>query len=146
MEAGAEVNVTDRWGTSLLEVAFEEREAASGLTPAGSEIVRILLGAGAEIDFPTPTPEIAVIDRSDSSLTISVSTTGGETHFAVRRRNATESGEWVDFEVHDTDGRFEDQGLNDDSIYFYALQACNANGCSEPSSAGRRDNGVFRSG
>ena len=41
------------------------------------------------------------------------------------------AGEWANLEVRDTDGSFEDQGLNPDSTYYYALQACNAAGCSE---------------
>ena len=126
VEAGADVNVSDRWGTSLVKLAFEEDE---------SEIVRILVDAGAEVDFPPGDPSIKVIDRSDGSLTVWVTGGGGvETHYAVRRRNATESGKWVDMEVRYTDGRFEDQGLNGDSTYYYALQTCNAVGCSELSS------------
>ena len=37
-------------------------------------------------------------------------------------------------EVRYTDGRFEDRGLNAGSTYYYALQACNAVGCSKLSS------------
>ncbi len=126
VDAGAQVNVRDRWGTSLVKLAFEEDE---------SEIVRILVDAGAEVDFPPGDPSIKVIDRSDGSLTVWVTGGGGvETHYAVRRRNAAESGKWVDMEVRYTDGRFEDQGLNGDSTYCYALQTCNAVGCSELSS------------
>ena len=126
VDAGADVDARDRRGTSLVKLAFEENE---------TEIVRILVDAGAEVDFPPGHPSINVIDRSDSSLTVRVTGGGGvETHYAVRRRNATESGEWVDMEVRYTDGRIEDQGLNADSTYYYALQACNAAGCSELSS------------
>ena len=126
VDAGADVNARDRLGTSLVKLAFEENE---------SEIVRILMDAGAEVDFPPGHPSIKVIDRSDSSLTVWVTGGGGvESHYAVRRRNATGSGEWVEMDVRYTDGRFEDQGLNADSTYHYALKACNAAGCSELSS------------
>ena len=126
VDAGADVNAKGRWGTSLVEIAFEENEP---------EIVRILVEAGAEVDFPPSVPRIAVIDRSDNSLTIRVyGSIGIETYYAVRRRDATPAGEWVDHEVRDTDGSFEDRGLNANSTYYYALQACNAAGCSELSS------------
>ena len=122
VDAGADVNAKDGWGTSLVKLAFEENE---------SEIVRILVDAGAEVDLPPGNPKIKVIYRSDSSLTVWVIGSGGvETHYAVQRRNATESGEWMNMEVPYTDGRFEDQRLNEDSTYYYAVQACNAVGCS----------------
>ena len=122
VDAGADVNAKDGWGTSLVKLAFEENE---------SEIVRILVDAGAEVDFPPGNPKIKVIYRSDSSLTVWVIGSGGvETHYAMQRRNATESGEWMNMEVPYTDGRFEDQRLNEDSTYYYAVQACNAVGCS----------------
>ena len=129
LNAGADVNAKNRSGTSPLKLAFDEEE---------SEIFRILVNAGAEIDFPPPVPRgVRVVDRTDSSLAIEIELTvygGIETHYVVRRRNATESGEWVDLEVRDTSGRFEDQGLNADSTYYYALRACNEVGCSELSS------------
>ena len=126
VDAGADVDVKDRWGTSLVKLAFEENE---------SEFVRILVDAGAEVDFPPGHPSIKVIDRSDSSLTVRVTGGGGvENTLCGAARNATGSGEWVDMDVRYTDGRFEDQGLNADSTYYYALQACNAAGCSELSS------------
>lgn len=127
LEAGADVNAKNRSGTSPAKFALEEEE---------HEILRILIDAGAEIDFPPQSaPWIKVTDRSDSSLTITVLKSDGlETHYVLRRRNATESGEWVDLEVRDTDGSFEDQGLNADSTYYYALQSCNSFGCSELSS------------
>ena len=125
--AGADVNARDRRGTSSTRLAFEEEEF---------EVLRILMAAGAEVDFPPPALRIRVIDRSESSLTISVAESLGlETHYAMRRRNATAPGQWVDLEVRDTDGRFEDRGLTADSTYQYTLQACNAAGCSELSPA-----------
>ena len=87
--------------------------------------------AGAEVDFPPHIPEIGVIDRSDSSLTVSIDGSGGvETHYAVQRLDTTESGEWLHMEVPIGDSRFEDRGLNENSTYYYALRACNAVGCS----------------
>ena len=127
LEAGADMNAKNERGTSPAKFALQEEE---------HEIFRILIDAGAETDFPPQSvPWIKVTDRSDSSLTITVLNSDGlETHYALRRRNATESGEWVDLEAHDTDGSFEDQGLNADSTYYYALRACNSFGCSELSS------------
>ena len=127
LEAGADMNAKNERGTSPAKFALQEEE---------HKIFRILIDAGAEIDFPPQSvPWIKVTDRSDSSLTITVLNSDGlETHYALRRRNATESGEWVDLEAHDTDGSFEDQGLNADSTYYYALRACNSFGCSELSS------------
>ena len=123
LDAGADVNAKNDDGTSLANLAYEEEEL---------EILQMLLDAGAEADFPPQVPSIRVIDRSESSLTIRVfGSLGVETYYAVRRRDAAASEEWEDLEVHDTDGVFEDQGLNPDSTYYYELQACNAAGCSE---------------
>ena len=127
LNAGADVNARDGEGTSPTRLAFEEEEF---------EILRLLLAAGAEVDFPPPAVRIRVVDRSDSSLAIAVAGSRGlETHYALRRRGATASGQWVDLEVRDTDGRFEDRGLAAQSTYHYTLQACNAAGCSESSPA-----------
>ena len=126
LEAGADANARDKGGTSPTKLAFEAEEF---------EILSILIAAGAAVDFPPPAPRIRVIDRSESSLTVSVAGSHGlETYYALRRRESTASGVWVDLEVRDTDGRFEDQGLNADATYYYALRACNAAGCSELSS------------
>ena len=125
LNAGADVNAKDESDTSPTRLAFEDEEF---------EILDVLLAAGAEVDFPPPVPRIKVIDRSDNGLTISVAETRGlEMYYFMRRLNATASGEWVDLEVRDREGRFEDQGLNAGSTYYYALQACNAAGCSESS-------------
>ena len=138
VDAGADVNAKDKWGISPANLANAKLAFFGGeseVTKEESEILQILLNAGAVADFAPPALRIRVIDRSDSSLTIAVyESVGVETYYAVRRRNATESGEWVDLEVRDTDGRFEDRGLNADSTYYYALRACNAVGCSELSS------------
>ncbi|MXY21528.1 MAG: hypothetical protein F4Y49_09380 [Dehalococcoidia bacterium] len=160
VDAGADVNARDKWGDTLLHRAvwWGEPESVRFLLEAGAgvnaknesgdspaklaleeeehEILQILIDAGAEVDFPPQSaPWIKVTDRSDSSLTITVLKSDGlETHYVLRRRNATESGEWVDLEVRDTDGSFEDRGLNADSTYYYALQSCNSFGCSELSS------------
>ena len=131
VDAGADVNARERWGESLVRIAFKESVSGTASEEQDYEIVRILVDAGAEVDFPPHMPEIRVIDRSDSSLTIRVAASGGvETHYAVHRRNATESGEWVAMEVPGMDSHFEDRGLNEDSTYYYALRACNAIGCS----------------
>ena len=129
VEAGADVNARDRWGDSPLKWASLDE------SDSGKEFLQILLDAGAEVDFPPELPHIRVIDRSDSSITIEVLGSGDvETHYAVRRRNATESEEWVDMEVRGAKGIFEDQRLSEDTTYYYALQACNAVGCSRLSS------------
>ena len=134
VDAGADVNARNDRGTSIVKAAFEEGESGLDFTEEEYEIFQFLLNAGAVADFPPPVPRIRVIDRSDSSLTILVTPSLGlETHYAVRRLDATESGKRADLEVRDTDGRFEDQGLNADSTYYYALQACNDYGCSEAS-------------
>ena len=126
VDAGADVNIRDSWGDSAVKVASEEE------SDSRKEFLQILLGAGAEVDFPPEIRGIRVIGRSDSSLTIEVVGSGDvETHYAVRRRNATESGEWVDMEVRDAKVVFEDQGLSEATTYYYALQACNAAGCSK---------------
>ena len=126
LDAGADVNARDRRGKSLTKLAFDEE---------AFEVLRILLAAGAEVDFPPPAPRIEVVDRSESSLTISVAGSRGlETHYALRRRSNA-SGQWVDLEVRDTDGSFEDRGLTAQSTYHYTLQACNGAGCSKSSSA-----------
>ena len=125
VDAGADVNIRDSWGDSPLKVASEEEQDSR------KEFLQILLDAGAEVDFPPEMGGIRVIARSDSSLTVEVlGHDGAATYYAVRRRNATESGDWVDMEVRDTDGLFEDQGLNEDTTYYYELQACNGIGCS----------------
>ena len=127
VDAGADVNARNSSDDPLIHTATTADRS-------GPEMVRILVDAGAEVDFPPWDPNIKVIDRSDSSLTVWVTGGGAETYYAVRRRNATESGEWLNMEVRYTDGRFEDRGLNAGSTYYYALQACNAVGCSKLSS------------
>ncbi len=166
LDAGADVNARDRNDRPLLhaainmgdprivrilldagaDVAARDREDNTPLYAAVDggrfDIAQMLLDAGAVVDFPPNAPTaIRVVDRSDSSLTIAAALWGRgiiETHLQVRRRNTTESGEWVEADVHDTDGRLEDQGLNEDSTYHYTIRACNAVGCSglSPETAG----------
>ena len=158
VDAGADVNIVDTWGDALLYTAVDEEnpEIVRILLNAGanpnakngdgvstiklayderySEILGMLKDAGALVDFPPRTPAIKVVDRSDDSLTLEVSTSGVESHYAAGRRNVTRSGSWTNFDVHDTDGDFQDRGLRPDEIYEYALRACNPAGCSGPSS------------
>ena len=126
LNAGADPNAKNRSGVSAIKLAFDEGEA---------EIVGMLKNAGALVDFPPPIPAIKVVNRSDDSLTLEVSTSGFESHFAVRRRNVTQSGDWTNFDVHDLDGIFQDGRLSPNSIYEYALHACNPAGCSASSSS-----------
>ena len=125
LDSGADVNARDSADNPPLYTAVDF---------FNSDIVQILLDAGAEVSFPPNAPRgIKVVNRSETSLTIALTLWGEgiiETHLQVRRRNDTESGEWVDKEVHDTNGSIEDHGLNEDSTYYYAIRACNAIGCS----------------
>ena len=160
VNAGADVNIVDTWGDALLYTAVDDEEEDpeivrillnAGADPNAkngdgvsaiklaydesySEILGMLKDAGALVDFPPRTPAIKVVDRSDDSLTLEVSTSGVESHYAAERRDVTRSGSWTSFNIHETDGDFQDRGLSPNSIYEYALRACSPGGCSGPSS------------
>ena len=89
LNAGADVNAKNKHGVSAIKLAYDEEY---------SEILRVLKDAGALVDFPPRTPAIDVVDRSDDSLTLSVSISGVESHYEADRRDVTRSGSWTSFE------------------------------------------------
>ena len=133
LNAGADPDGGNRSGVSALELAYDPRNFSSSYRPAVHEIKWMLINAGATPDFTPMAPRITIVDRSDNSLTLKVSTSGVESHFAASRRNDTHSGTWTDFVTSDVDGHFEDRNLNGDTLYTYRVRACNAVGCSDPS-------------
>ena len=93
IELGADVNARSRSGDSLIKAAGGRIEDGE---PESEIILQILLDAGGIVDIPPRTPDIRIIDRSDSSLTVQVSRSGSlETYYEVQRRDAAGSGGWM---------------------------------------------------
>ena len=76
---------------------------------------------------------IVVIDRDEVSLTIRLFSSGFSTHYALFRSDMADVGfSEVDERIESTEEAvtYIDEGLMDDSTYFYRAKSCNANGCS----------------
>ena len=76
---------------------------------------------------------IVVIDRDEVSLTIRLSSSGFSTHYALFRSDMADGGfSEVDERIESIEETvtYIDEGLMDDSTYFYRAKSCNANGCS----------------
>ena len=76
---------------------------------------------------------IVVIDRDEVSLTIRLFSSGFSTHYALFRSDMADVGfSEVDERIESTEEAvtYIDEGLMDDSTYFYRARSCNANGCS----------------
>ncbi len=124
IDAGADVNAVDSDGDPLLhEAILWDR----------TEMVQILIAAGADaipVDSngdPLLRPYVKIVDRSSSSLTLSVEI-GNATYYEIRRRAATAPVEWT--ELGRLDSRtLNDHGLDQDATYYYSAKGCNSVGC-----------------
>ena len=76
---------------------------------------------------PILPPYLTVVDRSSSSLMLSVGIFDA-THFEIRRRAATAPEEWTDLGRHDS-RTLNDHGLDPDATYYYSARGCNSVGC-----------------
>ena len=126
-------NGKDRSGVSALQLAHDPLNFSSSYRETVHEIKGMLINAGAIPDFPPSVPRIKVVNRADSALTLSVSTSGVESHLAASRRNDTKFETCSDFTTDDVDGHFEERDLNVSTVYTYRVRACNPVGCSTPS-------------
>ena len=135
-------------GDVVLQAPFSETFLALSVDPRFSDAQYLLLTAGSRavaLPAPTPTPTatpeptatpapprtppyVAVVDRSSSSLTLSVGIYDA-TYYEVRRRAATAPVEWTDLGRQDS-GTFNDHGLDPDATYYYSAKRCNSVGCS----------------
>ena len=123
------------WALSVEPISFDEQYL---LLPAG--LTAIATPGPTATPLPTATPRptatpapptlppyLKVVDRSSSSLTLSVGFFDA-THFEIRRRAATAPEEWTDLGRHDS-RTLNDLGLDPDATYYYSARGCNSVGC-----------------
>ena len=77
-----------------------------------------------------PPRNLYVADRTETSLSVTWNTISRATYYDVQRSDS-EHGEYAVVASEVAALGFVDQGLQPDSVYYYAVRACNHLGCTE---------------
>ena len=135
-------------GDVVLQAPTSETYLALEVDPFAVDAQYLLLTAGSRaVALPAPTPMptatpgptatpapprsppyVEVVDRSSSSLTLSVGIREAS-YYEIRRRAAAAPVEWTDLGRHDSQ-TLNDHGLDPDATYYYSAKRCNSVGCS----------------